>query len=229
MKRLSLCSLTLVGLLAIAPALRADEASKLPSAEQVLKTVPFVRLLWKYEVYEPFLELAVEHVAVPTPLPTVVKIVTGVPQAGAKLEVLKFTGSVYVEGGDSSYFGDNWVKMRIPVEFRYEVDLSQLKREHVQFLQQRNVLKVKLPPVRMARVLPDHEGLEVLEKINPMFRSRAGWYEMKERVLREELRTSAEAVGRERLSEANLMARTVVHDFLRRICTPIRNVEIVVE
>lgn len=229
MKRLSLCGLTLVGLLAFVPVLRADERPRLPSPVQVLKTVPFVRLLWKYEVYEPFLELAVEHVALPTPTPPVVKIVTGVPQASARLEVLKFVGSVIVEGGDTSYLGDNWVKMRIPVEFRYEVDLSQLKREHVQYLQQRNILKVKLPPVRMARVLPDYENLEVLEKTNPTFRSRAGWYEMKEQLLKESLRPNAEEIGQARLSEANLMARTVVHDFLRRICTPIQNVEIVVE
>jgi hypothetical protein len=191
--------------------------------------IPFVRLLHKYDFYEPFVDLLLEPVLGAEPTPPVTKVDIGVPQAGAKLEVLKFTGSVTVEGGDSSMLGNNWVKVRIPVEFRYEVDLTQLKQEDIRYLAQRNLLKVKLPTVRMARVVPDHEGLEVVEKQNPFFRSRASWYSMKERVMKDYLRPNAELLGQEKMAEAQLMARTVVHDFLRRVCTQVRDVEIVVE
>ncbi len=175
------------------------------------------------------MDLVLEPILSAEQTPAVTKVVLGVPQASAKLEVLKFTGSVSVEGGDRSMLGNNWVKLRIPVEFRYEVDLAELKKEDIRYLGTRNLLKVRLPMVRLARVVPDHEGLEIVEKTNPFFRSRASWYVTKDRILREYLRPSAQVIGQEKLAEAQLMARTVVQDFLRRVCTTIRDVEIVIE
>jgi len=186
------------------------------------KSVPYLRLLDKYGAYEPFVDFAVEQLAAVERTQTVMKIVMETPQARARLEVYKFDGRIIVEGGDSSYLGDNWVKMQIPVEFRYEIDLAQLKAKDVQYDATRNLLEVHLPPVRMAKLNADYTSLEVLEKRNPWLRSRAGWYELKEDILYKQVRPGAEALGEEKLSEANLVARGVVQDLLRKLYTPVK-------
>lgn len=185
------------------------------------KSVPYLRLLEKYGAYEPLVDFALEPLVAVGKSQAVMKVVLEAPQARARLEVLKFDGRVVVEGGDSSYLGDNFVKMQLPVEFRYEIDLAQLKASDCQYDPARHVLEVKMPPVRMAKLNADYSSVEVLEKRNPWLRSRAGWYELKEDVLHKQVRPLAEAVGEEKLSEANLVARGVVHDLLARLSAPV--------
>jgi hypothetical protein len=186
------------------------------------KSIPYLRLLEKYGAYEPLLDLMLEPVVAAERTKTVIKVALETPQARAKLEVYRFDGRLTVEGGDSSYLGDNWVKMQIPVEFRYEIDLALLKSSDVQYDAARNVLEVRLPPVRMAKVNADYTAVEVLEKHNPFLRSRAGWYELKEDILYKQVRPGAESLGEEKLSEANLVARGVAHDLFRRLYAPVK-------
>lgn len=153
-----------LGLALLVPApIRADEP--------FYKAIPYVRLLEKYGFYEPFIDLALEPVLAAAKTQTVVKIALGVPQSSARLEVYKFSGSIHAEGGDTCWLGNNRVKLTVPVDFRYEIDLGQLKPKDLHYDPARNVLEVKLPPVTLAKVLPDYAGMEVVEKINPTFRS----------------------------------------------------------
>jgi hypothetical protein len=136
--------------------------------------------------------------------------------------VYKFSGTIHAEGGDTSWLGNNRVKLRVPVDFRYEIDLGQLKAKDLRYDPARNVLEVKLPPVTLAKVLPDYAGTEVLDKANPAFRSRASWYELKEAILAEQVRPNAESLGQEKLSEAGLVARGVAQELFSRLYGPVR-------
>jgi hypothetical protein len=111
----------------------------------------------------------------------------------------------------------------VPVDFRYEIDLNQLKSKDLAYDPSRNILEVKLPPVTLAKVVPDYANLEVVEKANPRFRSRAGWYELKEWVLNEQVGPNAEQLGQEKLSEARLVARGVVQELFGRLYAPVKD------
>jgi hypothetical protein len=193
--------------------------------ESITKAIPYVRLLEKYAAYEPLLDLVLEPMLTAQKTDTVVKVALGAPQAGARLEVFKFSGTIDVEGGDRCWLGNNWVKMRIPVDFRYEVDLKQLKPADFQYDAKRNVLEVKLPAVTMAKVVPDYAGLEVVEKFNPTFRSRASWYELKESILSEQVRPAAELLGQDKLGEASLVGRGVVQELLGNLYAPAKELK----
>jgi len=185
------------------------------------KSVPYLRLLEKYGAYEPLVDFLVEPLVAVEKSNAVMKVVLEQPQARARLEVYKFDGRVIVEGNDSSYLGDNYVRMQLPVEFRYEIDLAQLKASDLAYDPARNVLEVKLPPVRMAKLNADYSSVEVLEKRNPWLRSKAGWYELKEDILYKQARPLAATLGEEKLSEANLVARGVVNDLFARMYAPL--------
>jgi hypothetical protein len=184
--------------------------------------LPYFKLLQKHGTYEVLIDLVLEQALAAQKTEAVVKIALGVPQASARLEVYKFSGTIAADGGDTCWLGNNYVKLRIPVDFRYEIDLSQLKTKDVAYDPARNVLEIKMPPVALAKVVPDYGSLEIVEKINPRFRSRAGWYELKDAVLSEQVVPYAERLGEEKLSEANLVARGVVQDLLGKLYAPVR-------
>jgi Protein of unknown function (DUF4230) len=192
------------------------------AGEPLHRAIPYVKLLEKYGAYEPLLDFILEPVLAAVKTETVMKFALGVPQASARLEVYKFSGSIQAEAGDSCWLGNNRVKMRVPVAFRYEIDLAQLKAKDVSYDTARNILELKLPPVTLAKVVPDYGELEVLEKANPTMRSRASWYELKEAVLAEQVRPHAEALGQEKLSEANLVGRGVVQELFSKLYAPVR-------
>jgi hypothetical protein len=193
--------------------------------ESLTRAIPYLKLLEKYGAYEPIVDLLLEHALAVEKKETVVKIALGVPEASARLEVFKFSGTIDLEGGDTCWLGSNRVKLRVPVDYRYEIDLGQLKPRDVNYDPSRNVLEVKLPPVTMAKVVPDYASLEVVEKVNPTFRSRASWYELKEWVLSEQVKSHAEELGEQKLSEANLVARSVVHGLFTKLYAPTKQLK----
>jgi hypothetical protein len=193
--------------------------------EPITQFLPYLKLLQKHGAYEPFIDLVLEQVLAAQKTETVVKIALGVPQTSARLEVFKFSGTIDVEGGDRCWLGNNRVKMRVPVDFRYEIDLSQLKTRDLTYDPSRNVLEIKLPPVAMANVVPDYTSLELVEKVNPTFRSRASWYELKEAILAEQVKSHAEQLGEQKLSEANLVARGVMHDLFGKLYAPAKQLK----
>ncbi len=202
-----------LGLVLLLPAAaRADEP--------FYKVIPYVRLLDKYGAYEPLIDLVLEQVLAAQKTEAVVRVALGSPQLSARLEVFKFTGTIEAEGGDSCWLGDNRIKVRVPVEIRYEIDLGRLRAKDLRYDPNRNVLELTMPRVTLAKVVPDYDAMEVLEKANPTFRSRASWYELKESVLAQQVRPSAEKLGQEHIAEAQLVGRGVLSELFGKLYAP---------
>lgn len=221
-----LCGL-LVGLssLSLAAPLRADSERSsggggwsVPDTAWKLLNKPLVtRVLRAVDGPELFLEIFIEHVFAAQPGPVEVKSLLDVPQARVKLTVLECTGQVEVAGSDTSFWGNNRVRVRVPCEHRFEIDLQYLQPADMKYDAKRRLLEIKLPAPIAVRPNLDTTRLEIVEKVNPWFRSRASWLELKDRITGEPLRLEAEAASQALQAEATLKARPMVRDVFQRL------------
>src|SRR5262249_20616345 len=123
--------------------------------------------------------------------PTSVQTFLGIMHASAKLEVMTTSGSFIVDGQDESIWGDNRIRLLVPCRFRYIVDLKKIKESDIRLDQNRRVLMVRMPPVLLDEPVPDREEMQTLESRNPLLRSSRSLYELRDRVLAEQLKPRA--------------------------------------
>lgn len=145
----------------------------------------------------------------------------GMAQASARLEVMRCDGHIILEGGDDSWLGNNRIKMMVPCRFQYQVDLKDLRESDFRLDPARMILTVRMPSIQMEEPVPDRESLEVLEQINPRFRSNQSIRDLRDRVLSEQLKPQARVKGDEGIEIARHAGKAVLQDLLQRVYAPL--------
>jgi len=162
----------------------------------------------------------VEELTTKQRLPTV-KTFLGMAQSSAKLEVMKSDGQIIMEGEDEGLLGNNRVKIMVPCKFRYQIDLNELRAGDVQFDPSRMIVTVRMPPVRLDDPSPDRESMEILEQVNPTFRSSGSLQDLRDRVLAEQLKPRARTKGEESADLARNAGKAMLQKFLQQVYTPL--------
>jgi hypothetical protein len=150
-----------------------------------------------------------------------------------KLRVHSASIDVTVEGEEVIWRGTTTVKLSMPADVEFILDLEELKAEHVKWDKGRRLLKVKLPPVKVGSVVPrlEDERVEVTSGW-----ARPSWFRggraagLEGKLRREVYNPAALNEAEKRLDDARRSARDQVRDLLRRLWLPHgSDVEIVVE
>lgn len=135
--------------------------------------------------------------------------------------MFRIDGEVTVEGSDANVLGNNRIRVRVPCTFRYEADLGRLRAADVRYDPGRRVLTVRMPPVELADPVPDWEGLQTLERVNPALRSGKSLGKLRDRVLAEQLKPVARAKGEAGAEAARAAGKTVLREYLQKVYAPV--------
>lgn len=154
-----------------------------------------------------------------------------VPQL--KLSVYSAEIDVTVEGTDRIWRGTNTVKLSMPAEIQFTLDLEDLKPEHIKWDKARKIFKVKLPKVKIGAVAPrlEDQKIEVSESVfRPTWFRGGNATELVQQLTREHYRPRAVELAEKRMEDAQRAARDQVRDLLRRLwLDKDSGIEIVVE
>ncbi|MGL4553867.1 MAG: DUF4230 domain-containing protein [Gemmataceae bacterium] len=150
-----------------------------------------------------------------------------------KLRVHSASVDVTVEGEEVIWRGTTTVKLSMPADVEYTLDLDELRAGNLKWDKGRKLLKVKLPDVKVGAVVPRLED----EKVE----TRSGWARpswfrggraggLEARLRSEHFRPAAVREAEKRMDDARRSARDQVRDLLRRLWLPhASDIEIVVE
>lgn len=150
-----------------------------------------------------------------------------------KLRVHSASLDVSVERKETIWRGTTTVKLTMPADVEYLVDLDEWRADHVKWDKARRLLKIRLPEVKIGSVVPRFEE-EKVETISDW--TRPSWYRggraatLESKLRQEDYRPAATREAEKRLDDARRSARDQVRDLLRRFWLPHgSDVEIVVE
>lgn len=162
--------------------------------------------------------------------PVSVSTVLGLAQAGTRIEVMTCESQIILEGSDECFFGNNSIKLMVPCKLRYVIDSRKLNQADIRIDQGRSLIIVKMPTVELDEPIPDREAMTILQERNPLFRSRASFLELRDRVLAEHLKSSARERGQQGLSSATTAGRSQLQTLLQRLYSPLaQDVKVIVD
>src|SRR5262249_54008815 len=137
-----------------------------------------------------------------------------------ELHVYKGRVEVTVEGSSANWRGTVSVRLDMPAEVSYAIDLAAIEPKHLRWDKGRKLLKVTLLPPKLAAVSPLLDEMEVTARFG---RARTSWTDggvardVERRLLKEDYRPAAREAAAEKLSEAKKAGCVVMREFLVKV------------
>jgi hypothetical protein len=152
--------------------------------------------------------------------PARVSAIGGIPEKSAKLQVAECPGYVELSQTDPHFLGDNQCKIRVPYRVSYFLDLDKVRFEGVKYDRPRKLLTLRCGGFEVGEPACDISRADV-EKVNPWFRSRASWLELKDKMLQRDLGPAARAEAEKNLPTVSDAGKIRLRDFLRRLLSAV--------
>ncbi|MFL5340659.1 MAG: DUF4230 domain-containing protein [Gemmataceae bacterium] len=152
--------------------------------------------------------------------PSVVQAKKIAAETPSEWVVYRVTANVWVERHTSNYLGEAGVKISIPCQIEFGLDLAMLTPEHYRFDKARRLLVVDLPPVRLREPAPNLAEMKVESTYKGL---RNGLLDgdavrgLQAAALREDYRAVARDVALTETAAAQRRARDLMQTFLSNL------------